>query len=533
MRKNRWWNEDVANCRKIVRTSYRTWVTTGSHSDREAYVRARQELKHTIREAKIQSWQHFCSAAGSPEEGSPKELAKINKILYRQVNQTLGMLRLRDGTQASSPEESIDVLLDEHFPESTSPTISLRPETAYGRKAVGPPLGWLSVDRIRRAIAKFSPYKTAGADDVKPVALQHLPPISLERLGILYQASLELQCVPTTWRTSKVIFIPKVGKDDYSQPRSWRPISLMSFLFKTLERLILWHLEETVLKESNFHKNQHAFRKGRSTESALSDTIDILESEVLRKGVAIGVFLDIEGAFDNLLPEGVIRSLRSRNTPEPLLKWFRNYLYSRMVLVDYKGVHTTRKLVKGTPQGGVLSPVLWNLAFDEVLSLVEGTAVRACGYADDLVLIGRGPDPITNIACMQQVLDKVSAWGTGQGLRFSAAKSVAVAFTRKTKWSGPDLTLNNSRLEWKKEVKYLGVLLHHRLHWADHVMAVTKKAKWLLFKYKTIVGLNFGPHPRFMRWMFTGIVQTSTYIWSYSLVEGLAGPRQTLQIHIH
>ena len=281
----------------------------------------------------------------------------------------------------------------------------------------------------------------------------------------------------------------------------------MSFLFKTLERLILWHLEETVLKESNFHKNQHAFRKGRSTESALSDTIDILESEVLRKGVAIGVFLDIEGAFDNLLPEGVIRSLRSRNTPEPLLKWFRNYLYSRMVLVDYKGVHTTRTLVKGTPQGGVLSPVLWNLAFDEVLSLVEGTAVKACGYADDLVLIGRGPDPITNIACMQQVLDKVSAWGTGQGLRFSAAKSVAVAFTRKTKWSGPDLTLNNSRLEWKKEVKYLGVLLHHRLHWADHVMAVTKKAKWLLFKYKTIVGLNFGPHPRFMRWMFTGIVR--------------------------
>ena len=76
------------------------------------------------------------------------------------------------------------------------------------------------------------------------------------------------------------------------------------------------------------HKNQHAFRKGRSTETALSDMVDILESEVLRKGVTVGVFLDIEGAFDNLLPGGIIRSLRDRKTPESLLSWFQNYLIS-------------------------------------------------------------------------------------------------------------------------------------------------------------------------------------------------------------
>jgi hypothetical protein len=77
---------------------------------------------------------------------------------------------------------------------------------------------------------------------------------------------------------SKVIFIPKAGKDDYAQPRAWRPISLMSFVFKTLKRLLLWQLEETVLKEKGMHKDQHAFRKGRSTETALSDTVDYLES---------------------------------------------------------------------------------------------------------------------------------------------------------------------------------------------------------------------------------------------------------------
>ena len=45
---------------------------------------------------------------------------------------------------------------------------------------------------------------------------------------------------PQIWRQSKVIFIPKLGKDDYSKAKSFRPISLTPFLFKTLERLSYW-----------------------------------------------------------------------------------------------------------------------------------------------------------------------------------------------------------------------------------------------------------------------------------------------------
>ena len=174
---------------------------------------------------------------------------------------------------------------------------------------------------------------------------------------------------------------------------------------------------------------------------------------------------------------GVIQSLRKRNTPDKLLQWFSGYLVSRSVTVDYKGVKTTRKLVKGTPQGGVLSPVLWNLAFDEVLSLVEGTAIKAFGYADDLALVGRGPDLKTNINQLQIVLDRVTAWGNTQGLRFSPSKSVAVAFTRKTSPINDELRLNGIVLPWSKTVKYLGVVLDSRLTWIPHFNEKNKKAK--------------------------------------------------------
>ena len=391
LKENTWWNEELCTQRKETRATYNTWIETGREESHRSYLEARRTMKVVLRQAKVKSWQSFCSEAGSFEGGSPKALSRINKILQRRVNQTLGLLRKPDQGMADSPEESIEILLSKHFPGSISAGDLPKPQFNTASKNWGE-YPWLSEDIIRRAISQFLPNKTPGADNIKPMVLQHLPSNCVTRMKVLFTASMELQYVPKSWRLSKAIFIPKGGKDDYAQPQAWRPISLMSFMFKTLERLILWHLEETVLKNFSMHKNQHAFRKGRSTESALSDLVDHLESSALRGGVAVGVFLDIEGAFDNLLPVGVIQSLQKRNTPKKLLLWFQNYLVSRYVAVDYKGVQTTRKLVKGTPQGGVLSPILWNLAFDEVLSLVEGTAIKAFGYADDLALVGRGPD---------------------------------------------------------------------------------------------------------------------------------------------
>src|SRR5438093_10214411 len=99
--------------RKAVRGSHKKWVRTGSEEDRHKYVDARHAMKLLVREAKVKSWQTYCSDANSP-----KELARINKILKRNINRTMGLLRRRDGAIATSPEESVDILLDEHFPGS-------------------------------------------------------------------------------------------------------------------------------------------------------------------------------------------------------------------------------------------------------------------------------------------------------------------------------------------------------------------------------------------------------------------------------
>lgn len=504
VKKNAWWNENLHVCRKQTKKACRLWQATRSEESYNAYIEARHIYANEIAKAKRESWQKFCT-----EAVTLKELAKINKVLQGQQSKILGLVKDRQGVIANSPEESINLLLDEHFPDSHQ--VNSSTPITESKRVIISELGndWINVGNIRKAIDQFTPSKAAGPDGFKPIVLQHLPTTMLQRLGVLFKVSLALEYVPKIWRLSKVIFIPKQAKDDYCHTRSWRPISLMSFLFKTLERLILWNLEDTILKVKPMHKDQHAFRKGRSTESALSDTVDHIESEVLRQGFAIGVFLDIEGAFDNLLPEGVIESLRNRDPKYKLLNWFKRYLTTRIICMDHKGVSLTRELVKGTPQGGVLSPILWNLAFDEVLKLLDKGPVKVCGYADDLVLIGRGKDPTTIRNNLQIAIDKVLVWGSKSGLKFSATKSIAMMFTRRRKWKCDPLLMNGTAMEWQDTVKYLGVTLDTGLKWTPHITNKLKKAKRQLFMYRRIIGQMFGPLPNYLRWMYTGIVRPS------------------------
>ena len=111
------------------------------------------------------------------------------------------------------------------------------------------PVEWRSPERVRKAISLFENRKSCGQDKLPPKLLKHLPDNAISLLCKFYDACINTGYTPRPWRESRVVFIPKSGKPDYSQPKAFRPISLTPFLFKTLERLNFWHMQETSLKK--------------------------------------------------------------------------------------------------------------------------------------------------------------------------------------------------------------------------------------------------------------------------------------------
>lgn len=90
----------------------------------------------------------------------------------------------------------------------------------------------VTLDRISWAIATMAPFKSPGTDGIYPVLLQKgLQPL-LNPLCDIYRASLALGYLPQAWRVSRVTFMPKPVKTDYTGAKSYWPISLTSFLLK-------------------------------------------------------------------------------------------------------------------------------------------------------------------------------------------------------------------------------------------------------------------------------------------------------------
>ena len=100
--------------------------------------------------------------------------------------------------------------------------------------------------------------------------------------------------------TSKVIMLAKPGKDDYTLPKSYRPISLTPFIFKLLERVCLWNIFETALKKRPFHTKQHAYWVGRSTETAIGQVLNEVKKGMTRTTFMLTTFINISSAFDKL-----------------------------------------------------------------------------------------------------------------------------------------------------------------------------------------------------------------------------------------
>ena len=66
-----------------------------------------------------------------------------------------------------------------------------------------------------------------------------------------------------------------------------------------------------------------------------------------------------------------IQSMLNRGFDDDMVNWYKYYLGNRICSVTIRGITRRRLLMRGVPQGGILSPLAWNIAIDELLSCFD------------------------------------------------------------------------------------------------------------------------------------------------------------------
>lgn len=176
-----------------------------------------------------------------------------------------------------------------------------------------------------------------GLDGVFPALLRWGGDGLIRCLASILRSCLALRFVPLKWRDVKVVFIPKPGKSDYSDAKSFRPISLTSFLLKTLERLCDRFIRDGALIKTPLHRNQHAYSSGKSTESTLHMVVHRVEEALMNKQLCLGTFTDIEGAFDKTSFSSISAALSRHGVNPVIASWIENMLCKRIVKTTEDG----------------------------------------------------------------------------------------------------------------------------------------------------------------------------------------------------
>ena len=135
--------------------------------------------------------------------------------------------------------------------------------------------------------------------------------------------------------------------------------------------------------------------KGRSTETALHELVRTIEKLNSVKEYAMVAFLDIEGAFNNIQPNSITAALSTLGVDPTVIELIGMMLTGRRITAEFGGTSTTRYVNRGTPQGGVLSPLLWNLALNPALLSLGRSGLDVVAYADDVAIVVGGKYPPT------------------------------------------------------------------------------------------------------------------------------------------
>ena len=512
-----WWNQNLSNLlRKKNLASKEMRKYKGTQKGIRAYIRkcslGRLFNKH-VKIEKEKGWQKFITGVKSP-----KNISALMRSFKNDKRERMPLLRNKNNQRASNELENLEILRESHFNGSLKAF-----QKNYGdhiqRDAELPDDldTFLSLTLLNKAIESLPVGKASGPDGIKNEILKKLPISYREALLEQFRASIAFSFLPSKWLDIETIYINKPGKPDKESPKTYRPIGLSSGLLKLCERLINWRLKTTILKEGI--PKQHAFTLNRSTETAISELVHLLEKAKYCKLKALVVSVDIQGAFDNIPFHVITEALHTHGADPLVVKWIDYLSKNRSVFAKMGEFKQYFRPVIGTTQGGLNGPDLWIIALWNIIFLKAAKQTSIAKFADDLISALLGHDIRTLCQIMQTAITEFNNWFEQRGLKISAQKSFCMVFNLTKKDPIPiPLKLGGIEIPIVNEMKYLGVIIDKDLSWKPHIKARLAKAKRDLLISKRLVSHNWGLAPDKVIWIYESIVRPALdyacHVWT-------------------
>jgi group II intron reverse transcriptase/maturase len=236
------------------------------------------------------------------------------------------------------------------------------------------------------------------------------------------------------------VWIPKTISRRKNSPM--RPLGIPGVRDRVAQEVVRRLLEP--IFEPRFHPHSTGFRPNRGCHTAVQLVLD-----AKKQGLRYVVDADIKGFFDNLPHDVIMKAVCEEVADGNILDIIRKFLGAG-VMEDGRLIDTTR----GTPQGGVVSPLLANIVLNRLDWALDAAGFYFVRYADDFVILTRTrPDAEKALALVRTILAEL-------GLTLSEEKTKITSFDEHFDFLGFTFKINAVAMRQKAAEKFKEKVRH-------------------------------------------------------------------------
>ena len=437
------------------------------------FKRYRNILNKTIKNSKAQYIQSQLENASNIKQ----YYKTLNKILKGTSNQNNITLKI-NGTDTCDPTTVANHLNDHFASVGAKLATQVPPSTTNFTQYMPPPSNcslflYPTTPLEIKAIVSKSKDSSPGCDEIPMSLFKNCINNLAHPLSVLTNLIFKTGIFPYAMKVAKVTAIYKSGCQN--EPNNFRPISVLNSVCKIVESAISTRLVEYLESQHLLVDAQHGGRKCRSTDTALNQLLEFTYSALDSKQTIIMTFLDLKKAFDSLPHDILIQKLQFFGICGTPLKLFENYLIGRKQFVHNDHCNSAlMDITYGVPQGSIIGPILFLSFINDLIYCAP--ALKHILYVDDTTLYTSSRNALEAYDTMNQQLVFIGEWTRANGLTLHTAKCCYMMLSRQ---QPPDvvpiISLNNQILEKVVSVKFLGIMIDHKIKWTLQTQQISNK----------------------------------------------------------
>ncbi len=268
----------------------------------------------------------------------------------------------------------------------------------------------------------------------------------------------DLSELPACISTSRMIFLNKDPTNQFPKVEDLRPIAISSIFVKVIEAVILQRMIHRFKVVSQLCKSQIGFIQRLETSMHLVRSVGYL----LDNPDHYVVFIDFKSAYDRVSHSKLFSKLTRFGLDEETLSLIKLIFNSAKVHLFGELENDQRtpiRITRGTPQGSLISPLLFNIYLDDLLVTLEESKTSASAFADDLMYLA------SSEVVVEKVLGVIVDWAEANDMEINWKKTKVMKLLPKSSPVKVDASrkLFNGKLSFTSEYKYLGIVFDHRM----------------------------------------------------------------------